>query len=104
MNIFSFCLRAELAPYGVNVTCLTPCAVATNFAKAANIDTFSGKSMLKDVFSQGKASRVEDIAADGYAGLRKKKAHVLTGKGKFGVALMHRLIPMHKLPTLLKNL
>ena len=104
VNIFTFCLRAELAPYNVNVTCITPCAVATNFAKAANIDTFSGKSMLKDLFSKNKASKPEDIAADAYKGLRNKKAHVLTGKGKLSVALMHALIPLSKIPSLLKNL
>lgn len=104
VNAFSFALREELAPYGVNVSCLTPAAVATNFAAAADIDRFQGKSMLKDMFSKGKASSPVDVARAGFRGLRKGKAQILTGNNAWSVAVMFHLLPQARIPSLLKGL
>jgi short-subunit dehydrogenase len=103
VNNFSYALRAELKPFGVNVTCLTPAAVATNFAKTAAIDTFEGKSTLKSMFDQGKVSTPDQIAIDAYKGLRAGKAQVLTGKNAWMVGLLTRLVSQSRIPTLFKN-
>jgi short-subunit dehydrogenase len=104
VNTFSFALRAELAPYNVNVTCLTPAAVATNFAKTAEIDTFKGASKLKDIFAQGKASSPVDIARAAYDGLRAGKAQVLAGNSAWVVGLLFRLLPQSRIPFVMKGI
>lgn len=103
VNAFSFALREELAPYGINVTCLTPAAVASKFADSADIMSFQGKSMLKDTFKAGKASLPEDVARAGYDGLRRGKAQVLTGKKAWMVGILARLVPARHLPRLMRN-
>jgi short-subunit dehydrogenase len=103
VNNFSFALRAELRPFGVNVTCLTPAAVATNFAKAAAIDTFDGKSMLKSMFEKGKVSTPDEIALAAYRGLRRGKAQVLTGRGAWMSGLLTRIVAQHRIPFIFKE-
>lgn len=104
VNTFSYALRAELAPFNVNVTCLTPAAVATNFAKTAEIDTYKGASKLKDIFAAGKASLPADIASAAHRGLRAGKAQVLTGKSAWMVAVLFRLLPQPSIPFVMKGI
>jgi short-subunit dehydrogenase len=104
VNFFTVTLRAELAPFGVNVTLLTPGATATKFAQAAQIDTFGGKSMLKDLFAKGQASSPAEVARAGYEGMRKGKAQVLVGKGARLALLASRLVPLATMPRLSSNL
>lgn len=104
VNAFSVALRAELAPFGVVVTCLTPGPVATNFSKAAGIDTFPGASRLKRAFASGEASRPDAIAAAGYRGLREGRAHVLAGSLAWPSAILSRLVSQNFLARLLKGM
>lgn len=103
VNTFSFALAAELAASGVTVTCLTPGATATNFAKAGQIDQFAGRSMLKDMFAQGKVGSAAAVAAAGYHGLLQGRRHVLVGKGSSLAAWMSRLFSPSVLPGLIKD-
>lgn len=103
VNAFSFALREELAPFGVNVTCLTPGPVATNFAKAAAIDTFDGRSLLKSFFAVGGASSPAEVARAGHAGLRAGRAHVLAGRGAWLSSITTRLVAQRHLPKILKH-
>ncbi len=104
INTFSFALRAEMAPYNVNVTCLIPTAVATNFAQTANIASFVGKSVLKDLFAQGKVSRTDKVAEAGYQALRQKKASIVTGNGAWLVRFFFRVMSQSMLPVLFKDM
>src|SRR5262249_11015079 len=52
VNTFTYALAAELKPFGVTVTCLTPGATQTKFAQAGGIDTFTGKSLLNNMFAK----------------------------------------------------
>jgi short-subunit dehydrogenase len=83
---------------------LTPGATATKFAQAAQIDTFGGKSMLKDLFAKGQASSPAEVARAGYEGMRKGKAQVLVGKGARLALLASRLVPLATMPRLSSNL
>lgn len=103
VNTFTFSFRQEMKPYGVNVTCLTPGMVATNFARAAEIHTFAGKSLLKEMFTTGKISTPAEVAAAGYRGLRAGKAHVVAGKGAWMAAILSHLLPHSIIPVLTKD-
>jgi uncharacterized protein len=103
VNSFTFALGAELAPFGVKVTCLTPGSVQTNFGRAAGLDTFEGKSMLKTMFAKGKAGSAAQVAKDAYTGLRAGKRHVLTGKGARLAAAISRLFPPSRVAGLIKD-
>ena len=103
VNTFTVTLRAELASHGVNVTLLTPGAVQTKFSDAAQIDTFEGKSRMKDLFLKGDGASPSDVAAAGYQGMRNGKAHVLAGKGASFAGLISRIFPLAMMPRLLKN-
>jgi short-subunit dehydrogenase len=103
VNSFSYALRAELAPYGVGVTCLTPGAVATNFAKSADILGFGGKSLMKNTFVAGKAATPAEVAEAAYEGLEKNRAQVLVGRGSRLAAVLSRLIPQRWLPGLMRG-
>jgi short-subunit dehydrogenase len=103
VNTFSYALAAELAPFGVRVTCLTPGATATKFAESGGIADFKGQSMLKTMFATGKAGSPVEVARAGYAGLRAGKRHVLTGKGAKIAAIISRLIRQSSIPGLFKN-
>jgi uncharacterized protein len=102
VNQFTFALRAELKPFGVTVTLLTPGAVGTRFEEAARIDRFGGKSMMKDMFAAGKASSPAEIAVAAYRGLRRGQPQVLTGKGA-AFAGLARHLPQWLPPSLIKN-
>lgn len=104
VNTFTYALAAELKPYGVKVTCLTPGATATKFAQSGDILSYQGKSLMKDMFAAGKAGSPVTVAAAGYRGLRAGKTHVLVGTGAFMAGLMSRLLPQHAIPQLLKNI
>jgi uncharacterized protein len=103
VNTFSYALSAELKPYGVTVTCLTPGATQTKFAEAGGIDTFSGKSMLQNMFAKGKAGSPAQVAQAGYRALARGDRQALTGKGAKFAAVISRVIAQKHLPSLIKN-
>lgn len=103
VNSFSYALRAELAPYGVGVTCLTPGAVATNFARSADILGFKGKSIMRDHFNAGKAATPDEVAAAALIGLRQNRAQVLVGQGSRLAAVLSRVLPQRLIPGLMKG-
>jgi uncharacterized protein len=84
------------------VTLLAPGATSSKFAQAAGVDTFSGKSMMKDLFASGKSSSPADVARAGYRAMRKGKPCAIVGKGA-GFARVGRLLPQHLLPSLVKD-
>jgi len=104
VNQFSFALRAELRPYGVNVTCLTPGATQSGFAQAAGIATFDRFSMLKLLFARRAASSPAHVARAGYRGFRNRHAQVLVGRGALTSGLVSHLLPLRILPALLRHL
>lgn len=103
VNSFTYALAAELAPFGVTVTCLTPGATQTNFAKTGGIEMFAGQSMLKAMFAEGRAGSPAAVARDAYAGLRAGKRQVLTGKGAHMAGVMSRLFAQPRIPGMIKN-
>lgn len=104
VNCFTVALREELAGHGVNVTLLTPGPVQTKFAEAAQIDSFGGKSTLKNIFSQGRASSAAEVAAAGFKGMRNAKGHMLVGKGSTLSGILPRLMPYAWMPRVFKNI
>jgi short-subunit dehydrogenase len=103
VNTFSYALAAELKPYGVTVTCVTPGATQTNFAHASGIDQFNGKSLLHNMFAKGNAGSPEEVARAGYEALKRGQPQALVGKGARLAATLSRLVSQKRLPTLLKN-
>jgi short-subunit dehydrogenase len=103
VNTFSYALAAELKPYGVTVTCLTPGATQTNFAHASGIDEFTGKSLLHYMFEKGKAGSPQAVAEAGYEALMRGQRQALTGTGARFAATLSRLFSQKRLPALVKN-
>ncbi len=103
VNAFTYALSAELKPFGVNVTCLTPGATQTKFAQAGGIDTFNGKSLLHNMFEKNKAGSPAEVARAGYDALAARKTHALVGTGSKFAAIASRLVAQHRLPHLVRN-
>jgi short-subunit dehydrogenase len=103
VNTFTYALAAELKPYGVTVTCLTPGATQTKFAEAGGIDAFTGKSMLHKMFAQNKAGSPAEVARAGYDALAAGKRQALVGKGATFAAVLSRVVSQKNLPRLIKN-
>jgi short-subunit dehydrogenase len=103
VNTFTFALGAELKPYGVTVTCLTPGATQTNFSRAGGIDDFKGKSLLHDMFAKNKAGSPAEVARGGYDALTKGKRHALVGKGSAIAGVASRVLSQQRIPVLFKN-
>lgn len=103
VNTFTYALAAELKPFNVKVTCLTPGATQTKFAQAGGIDTFAGKSLLHNMFEKNKAGSPVDVARGGYDALAKGKTHALVGKGATLAAFASRIISQKRIPTLVRN-
>ncbi|TAM65257.1 SDR family NAD(P)-dependent oxidoreductase [Mycobacterium sp.] len=103
VNTFTYALAAELKPYGVTVTCLTPGATQTKFAEAGGIDVFGEKSMLHNMFEKKKAGSPEVVARAGYDALAAGKRQALVGKGAKLAAVLSRAVSQKNLPSLVKN-
>ncbi|OBK87513.1 SDR family NAD(P)-dependent oxidoreductase [Mycolicibacter sinensis] len=103
VNTFTYALAAELKPFGVTVTCLTPGATQTKFAQAGGIDTFNGKSLLHNMFEKNKAGSPAEVARSGYDALAKGKIQALVGKGSTLAAVMSRVVSQKHLPRLVRN-
>lgn len=95
---FSLALRAELAPDGVNVTCLLPGYVRTAFDGNAGIES---ASYLK--FSESNSLSAAQVAEVGIRAAARKKAWTIAGaRNKFAAALF-RLLPRTAPPTIMKS-
>lgn len=103
VNAFTYALAAELKPFGVTVTCLTPGATQTKFAQTGGIDDFSGKSMLHNMFDKNKAGSPAEVARGGYEALAAGKKQALVGKGAKLAGVLSRVVSQKRLPTLIKN-
>ncbi|AEF37824.1 ketoacyl reductase [Mycolicibacter sinensis] len=103
VNTFTYALAAELKPFGVTVTCLTPGVTQTKFAEAGGIDTFKGKSLLHNVFTNNKAGSPVEVARGGYDALLAGKTHALVGRGSRLATLLARAVSQKRLPTLVRN-
>lgn len=103
VNTFTYALAAELKPYGVTVTCLTPGATQTKFAQAGGIDAFAGKSMLHNMFQKNKAGCPAEVARAGYDALAAGKRQALVGKGAKFAAVLSRAVSQKNLPNLIRN-
>ena len=103
VNTFTYALAAELKPYGVTVTCLTPGATQTKFAQAGGIDAFAGKSLLHNMFEKNKAGSPAGVARAGYDALAGGKRQALHGKGATFAAVLSRVVSQKNLPRLIRN-
>lgn len=103
VNSFTYALAAELKPYGVTVTCLTPGITQTKFAHASGIDKFTGKSLLRNMYGNNKAGSPAEVARAGYRALAAKKRHALIGKGATFAAIASRVVSQKNLPILIRN-
>jgi short-subunit dehydrogenase len=103
VNTFTYALAAELKPFNVTVTCLTPGATQTKFAQAGGIDAFKGKSILHNMFEKNKAGSPVEVARAGYDALASGKVQALAGKGATLAAVASRLISQKRIPSLVKN-
>jgi uncharacterized protein len=103
VNTFSYALAAELKPYGVTVTCLTPGATRTNFSRTGGFDQFTGKSLIVNWYRQGKAGSPEDVAKAGYQALKRGQRQALVGKGATLAVVASRIVSQKHLPHLMKN-
>ncbi len=103
VNTFTYALAAELKPHGVTVTCLTPGATQTKFAQAGGIDTFTGKSLLHNMFAKNKAGSPAKVARGGYDALAARKRQALVGTGSKLAAVLSRAVSQKRLPTLVRN-
>ncbi len=103
VNTFTYALAAELMPYGVTVTCLTPGATQTKFAQAGGIDDFTGKSLLHSMFQKNKAGSPAVVARAGYDALAAGKRRALVGKGAKLAAVLSRTVSQKNLPKLVRN-
>lgn len=103
VNTFTYALAAELKPYGVTVTCLTPGATQTNFANAGGIDAYTEKSLVQTLYRKGGASSPAKVAKAGYDALAKGRRQALVGKGSITAAIASRLVSQKRLPGLIKN-
>ncbi|MBO0881455.1 MAG: SDR family NAD(P)-dependent oxidoreductase [Mycobacterium sp.] len=103
VNAFTYALAAELKPYGVRVTCLTPGMTQTNFTRASGIDTYSGKSFLQNTFARGRATSAAEVAEAGYHALANGKRQARVGRGSLFAALASRMLTQRRLPSLIKN-
>lgn len=103
VNAFTYALAAELKPFGVTVTCLTPGATQTNFARAGGIDTFTGKSLLHNMFEKNRAGSPMAVARAGYDALNTGRRQALVGKGARFAAIASRLVAQRRLPLLVRN-
>lgn len=103
VNTFTYALAAELRPYGVTVTCLTPGATQTKFAEAGGIDNFGGKSLMHNMFAKNKAGSPAVVARAGYDALAAGKRQALVGKGATFAAVLSRIVSQKNLPRLIRN-
>ena len=103
VNTFTYALAAELKPYGVTVTCLTPGATQTKFAQAGGIDTFNGKSLLHNMIEKNKAWSPAVVARGGYDALAARKRQALVGKGANFAAFLSRAVSQKNLPNVIRN-
>lgn len=83
---FSVALRNELRGSGVTVTCLCPGPTKTGFQKTANM-------MAAPMFKKFSTMDAAGVARDGYEGMRRDKAIVITGWSNKLSAFLTRLAP-----------
>jgi len=94
---FSETLAMELAPLGVSVTCVHPGGVATNIARAAELDALPDGVKSKEKFEKNfdKVARTtpESAARTITDGAAKGKRKVIVGPDGHAVSILQRLFP-----------
>ena len=93
---FSECLREELRPTGVRVTCVYPAGIATRIAKDARMGAATRSTDFEQVQERArKALRIppEKAASVIIRGVLHNKDRVLIGKDAYWIDLLQRLFP-----------
>ena len=93
---FSECLREELRPTGVRVTCVYPAGIATRIAKDARMGAATRSTDFEQVQERArKALRIppEKAASVIIRGVLYNKDRVLIGKDAYWIDLLQRLFP-----------
>ena len=94
---FSETLAIELAPRGVSVTCVHPGGVATNIARAAELDAlpdkFKTREKLNKKFDKAARTSPESAARTIINGAAKRKRRVIVGADGHFISLFQRLFP-----------
>jgi short-subunit dehydrogenase len=93
---FSECLREELRPTGVGVTCVYPAGIATRIVKDARMGAATRSTDFQQVQERaGKALSIppEKAATVIIRGVLRNKDRVLIGKDAYRIDLLQRLFP-----------
>lgn len=90
-NSLAFTLGAELKKSGVTVTCVTPGSFRSNFSVAAGVDSFEGRSGLRQIFAKEKLDAA-CVAQAGYDAMRRGRATVTVGSKGHAAKIISRLI------------
>jgi NAD(P)-dependent dehydrogenase (short-subunit alcohol dehydrogenase family) len=93
---FSECLREELRPTGVRVTCVYPAGIATRIARDARMGAATRSTDFEQVQERArKALRIppEKAASVIIRGVLYNKERVLIGKDAYWIDLLQRLFP-----------
>lgn len=95
---YSLALRAELAQAGINVCCLMPGYVRTDFDANAGIES----DRYKD-FSHANSMGAAEVAKLGLEALAKRKAAVIAGARNRFAAFLFGLLPRSLPPRIMKK-
>ncbi len=94
---FSETLAMELAPKGVSVTCVHPGGVATNIARAAELDdlpdNFKSREKLDRKFDKVARNSPESAARIIINGAARGKRRVIVGADGHFISIVQRLFP-----------
>jgi len=94
---YSLALRAELAQAGINVCCLMPGYVRTDFDANAGIES----DRYKD-FSQSNSMGAAEVARVGLEALARRRASVIAGARNRLAACLFNLMPRSLPPRIMK--
>ena len=94
---FSEALAAELAPFGVTITCYGPGPTGTNFFSSAN-------STPTRAFSTERFASVDAVAADAWRALQQKKMTAVYGKSTKLLLFLERLVPRRVVVAITKRM
>jgi uncharacterized protein len=95
---YSLALRAELAPAGIQVCCLMPGYVRTDFDANAGIESDKYKS-----FSHANSMGASEVALIGLRALASRKPAVIAGARNRFAAFLFGLLPRSTPPVIMKK-